>query len=130
MPYFGINQRFYFHPIYPISVRHAPESLCAMLRNECAAYPGITVRHGADFALPSPAIQDLYEIICERYENGSILLTSNRALEEWGEVFEDELLASAALDRLTHHSHTVVIQGESFRQLSRRKEALIKAKST
>lgn len=80
--------------------------------------------------LPSPAIQDLYEIICERYENGSILLTSNRALEEWGEVFEDDLLASAALDRLTHHSHTIVIQGESYRQISRRKETLIKAKST
>jgi DNA replication protein DnaC len=80
-------------------------------------------------ALPSPAIQDLYEIIGERYEKGSIIVTSNRALEEWGEVFQDDLLASAALDRLTHHSHTVVIQGESYRQISRRKEALIKAKS-
>jgi DNA replication protein DnaC len=80
-------------------------------------------------ALPLPAIQDLYEIIGERYEKGSIVVTSNRALEEWGEVFQDDLLASAALDRLTHHSHTVVIQGESYRQISRRKEALIKAKS-
>lgn len=79
--------------------------------------------------LPPPAIQDLYEIICERYKIGSILVTSNRALEEWGEVFDDDLLASAALDRLTHHSHTVVIQGESYHQISRRKEALLKAKS-
>jgi DNA replication protein DnaC len=79
--------------------------------------------------LPPPAIQDLYEIICERYEIGSIIVTSNRALDEWGEVFQDDLLASAALDRLTHHSHTVVIQGESYRQISRRKEALLKAKS-
>jgi len=75
------------------------------------------------------AIQDLYEIICERYERGSILVTSNRAFEEWAEVFNNDLLSSAALDRLSHHAHTLVIQGESYRQLSRRKEALLKAKS-
>jgi DNA replication protein DnaC len=80
-------------------------------------------------SLPTPAIQDLYEIICERYETRSILVTSNRALEEWGEVFEDDLLSSAALDRLTHHSHTMIIQGESYRQISRRREALSIAKS-
>ncbi len=75
-------------------------------------------------------IQDLYEIICERYEHGSILVTSNRAFEEWAEVFNNDLLSSAALDRLTHHAHSLVIQGESYRQISRRKEALLKAKSS
>lgn len=80
-------------------------------------------------ALPLTAIQDLYEIICERYERGSILITSNRAFEEWAEVFGDELLSSAALDRLTHHAHPITIQGESYRQISRRKEALLKVKS-
>lgn len=80
-------------------------------------------------ALSPPAIQDLYEIICERYETGSIIVTSNRAFEEWAEIFDNDLLSSAALDRLTHHVHTLVIQGESFRQSSRRKEALSKAKS-
>jgi DNA replication protein DnaC len=75
-------------------------------------------------------IQDLYELICERYERGSIVVTSNRAFEEWGEVFGNDLLSSAALDRLTHHAHTLVIQGESYRQLARRKEALERAKAT
>jgi DNA replication protein DnaC len=79
--------------------------------------------------LPPAAIQDLYEIICERYEHGSILVTSNRAFEEWAEVFNNDLLSSAALDRLTHHAHSLVIQGESYRQPSRRKEALLKAKA-
>lgn len=79
--------------------------------------------------LPPLAIQDLYEIICERYESGSLLVTSNRAFEEWTEVFDNDLLSSAALDRLTHHAHSLIIQGESYRQLSRRKEALLKAKS-
>ncbi len=59
--------------------------------------------------LPPPAIQELYEIICERYARGSILVTNNRAFEEWVEVFNNDLLSSAALDGLTHHAHTLVI---------------------
>jgi len=78
-------------------------------------------------ALSPGSIQDFYEIISERYEQGSIIVTSNRSFEEWHEVFCNELLASAALDRLTHHSHLLVITGESYRQRSRRKEALSKA---
>ena len=76
-----------------------------------------------DFGLQpiSPqAAQDLYEIISERYERGSLIITSNRAFEEWGEIFANDLLASAALDRLTHHAHTLIIRGDSFRQRSRR----------
>jgi DNA replication protein DnaC len=75
-------------------------------------------------ALTPQAGQDLYEIISERYERRSLILTSNRALSEWAEVFNNDLLASAALDRLTHHAHTLVIQGESYRQRSRHKEVL------
>lgn len=72
--------------------------------------------------LSAQAIDDLYEIISERYERRSIIITSNRAMEEWPEVFGDGLLASAALDRLTHHAQTLVIRGRSYRQLARRKE--------
>ena len=78
-----------------------------------------------DFGLQSvspQAVQDLYEIITERYERSSLIITSNRAFEEWGEIFANDLLASAALDRLTHHAHTIVIRGDSFRQRGRRKE--------
>lgn len=66
-------------------------------------------------------VQDLYDLISERYEQRSCLLTSNRAFEEWPAVFGNDLLASAALDRLTHHAHTLVIRGDSYRQYSRRK---------
>ena len=75
-------------------------------------------------ALTPQAAQDLYEIISERYEHRSLILTSNRAHAEWPEVFNNDLLASAALDRLTHHAHTLVIQADSYRQRSRRKEVL------
>jgi len=73
--------------------------------------------------LSAQAAQDLYDIIRERYEAGSLIITSNRAFAEWPEVFGNELLASAALDRLTHHCHTLVIRGQSYRQRSRRTEA-------
>lgn len=72
--------------------------------------------------LSAQAVDDLYEIISRRYEKRSIVITSNRALEEWAELFGNDLLASAALDRLTHHAQTLVIRGRSYRQLGRRKE--------
>ena len=74
--------------------------------------------------LSAQAVQDLYEIIVERYEHRSLIITSNRAFAEWTEVFNNDLLASAALDRLTHHVHTLTIQGDSYRQRGRRKETL------
>lgn len=74
-------------------------------------------------ALSPQAVQDLYELITERYEQGSLIITSNRAFQEWAEVFNNDLLASAALDRLTHHAHTLIIRGESYRQRNRKKEA-------
>ena len=58
---------------------------------------------------------DLYELIRVRYERGSLLITSNRALEEWPPLFRDDLLATAALDRLLHHASTLVLDGHSFR---------------
>ncbi len=58
---------------------------------------------------------DLYEIFRERYERGSMIVTSNRALEEWYPLFLDDLMASAAMDRLLHHAHVVVLEGNSFR---------------
>lgn len=65
--------------------------------------------------LTPPAPSDLYDVINERYEVGSILVTSNRAPGEWPELFGDPLLASAGLDRLAHHAETVVLTGQSFR---------------
>jgi DNA replication protein DnaC len=65
--------------------------------------------------LHPPAPEDLYDIIHERYERGSILLTSNRAPAEWPDLFGDPLLASAGLDRLAHLAQVLVITGPSFR---------------
>ena len=58
---------------------------------------------------------DFYDVIRGRYERGSTLVTSNRAIDEWYPLFGDPLLASAAMDRLLHHAHVVEMNGKSFR---------------
>jgi DNA replication protein DnaC len=65
--------------------------------------------------LSAPMPADLYDVVNERYETGSILLTSNRAPSEWVDLFGDPLLASAGLDRLAHQAETLVITGKSYR---------------
>ncbi|HXZ71610.1 MAG TPA: IS21-like element helper ATPase IstB [Streptosporangiaceae bacterium] len=65
--------------------------------------------------LRPPGPEDLYDIIHERYERASILLTSNRDRSEWADLFGEPLLASAALDRLTHRAHFLEITGASYR---------------
>ena len=66
-------------------------------------------------SLTAPAPEDLYEIINERYEKGSIVVTSNRSPKEWPALFNDPLLASAGLDRLGDRAEMVVIRGQSYR---------------
>ena len=63
----------------------------------------------------------LFEIISQRYERGSIIITSNLPFDEWTEVFGSERLTGAILDRLTHHVHILEMNGESFRMRQSRK---------
>ena len=69
--------------------------------------------------LQPPAPSDLYDLINERYEQGSILLTSNRPPSEWPALFGDPLLASAGIDRLCHQAEILIIRGQSFRAQNR-----------
>jgi DNA replication protein DnaC len=58
----------------------------------------------------------LFQVISKRYENGAILITSNRAYKDWPTIFNnDATLTSAMLDRLLHHAETIVIEGKSYR---------------
>jgi len=58
----------------------------------------------------------LNEIISERYENGAMIITTNRPLQKWNELFNEPVISSALLDRLFHNSHRITIQGKSYRQ--------------
>lgn len=57
----------------------------------------------------------LFEFISSRYEQGSVIITSNLAFAHWTEVFHDQRLTGALLDRVTHHAHIIQIEGESYR---------------
>lgn len=56
-----------------------------------------------------------FQLISKRYEKGSVIITSNKSFEQWGEIFNDEVVAAAILDRLLHHSYPFFINGKSFR---------------
>jgi DNA replication protein DnaC len=71
--------------------------------------------------LQTPAPSDLYDVINERYERGSLLLTSNRPPAEWPGLFGDPLLAAAGIDRLCHRAEIIIIRGESFRAQARQR---------
>ena len=57
----------------------------------------------------------LFEVFSQRYERGSIMVTTNLPFDEWTEVFGSERLTGALLDRLTHHIHILEMNGESYR---------------
>lgn len=66
-----------------------------------------------------------FQLVARRYERGSLLITTNQVVTQWGAVFGDDVLAAAILDRLLHHSHTLMIQGESYRLKQKKKAGLL-----
>ena len=66
-----------------------------------------------------------FQLISRRYEQGSVVLTTNRPFKEWGQIFNDNTVASAILDRLIHHCQLAKIGGPSYR-VKHRKENLDK----
>lgn len=72
-----------------------------------------------DFGLRKLSAQqsaDLYELIVARHRRSSFVFTSNRAIDEWLALFDDPILGNSALDRLTHASYQIVIEGASYRE--------------
>src|ERR1700748_2377639 len=62
-----------------------------------------------------------FPLVSRRYERGAMLVTSNRAVGEWGSVFGDPVVATAILDRLLHHSHVLTLRGDSYRLKEKRR---------
>ena len=70
--------------------------------------------------MPGEAASHLFQVISRRYEHGSIILTTNRGIAAWGEIFEDTTVAAAILDRLLHHATVLQIDGDSYRMRGHR----------
>lgn len=61
-----------------------------------------------------------FQLVAARYEQGSILVTSNMPFGRWGEIFADDIVASAMIDRLVHHAEVLTLAGDSYRTRARR----------
>ena len=80
--------------------------------------------------LRPPQDEDFHDIIAERYERRSTIVTSNLDLSEWGEAFPNRLLGAATIDRLRHGAYKVILEGKSYRSTrpppKQPKKALVK----
>lgn len=91
------------------------ELVAQLCRVDLLVLEDLGMRH-----LPPTAAEDLLEVFVRRYEHGSILLTTNRPLEDWGQVLGDTAAAGALLDRFLHHAEVIRLQGRSYRIQHRR----------
>jgi DNA replication protein DnaC len=66
-----------------------------------------------------------FRLLVRRYERASMIVTSNKSFADWGEIFNDHVLATAILDRLLHHATTLNIKGESYRLREKKKAGLL-----
>jgi len=67
----------------------------------------------------------LFQLVAERYEKGPMVITTNKAFGQWGELMGENAIATATLDRLLHHSHVFILKGESYRLKNRIKLGLV-----
>jgi DNA replication protein DnaC len=86
--------------------------------------PGVLIVDELGY-LPMPAedANALFQVISQRYLRGSIILTTNRGVAQWGDIFADTTIAAAMLDRLLHRSVVVNISGDSYRMRAHRARA-------
>jgi len=90
------------------------------------AYPKLIVLDElGDLPLSREEASLFFRLLVRRYERGSLIVTSNKGFTDWGEVFNDHVLATAILDRLPHHATTVNITGDSYRLREKRKAGLL-----
>ncbi|TFC89520.1 hypothetical protein E3T24_00895 [Cryobacterium sp. TmT2-59] len=82
-------------------------------------YPPIIDEIGY-LAFDHDAANLFFHLVADRYEQGAILATSNMPFGRWGEIFSNEIVAAAMIDRLVHHAEVVTLAGDSYRTRSRR----------
>jgi len=66
-----------------------------------------------------------FRLLVRRYERASLIVTSNKSFADWAEIFNDQVLATAILDRLLHHATTINIKGDSYRLREKKKAGLL-----
>jgi len=65
---------------------------------------------------------DFFEVISKRYENGSVIISTNKSFEQWMDIFSDSVLSSAIIDRIAHHCTVIKINEQSYRTKNLKKK--------
>ena len=94
------------------------------------AYPSVLILDELGYLpLTREEASLFFRLLVRRYERASLIVTSNKSFVDWGEVFNDQILATAILDRLLHHATTVNIKGDSYRLREKKKAGLLGRKA-
>ena len=76
-------------------------------------------RGGPSTPFEAEAANLFFQLVAARYERASLVVTSNKPFGRWGEVFGDEVVAAAMIDRLLHHAEVISLKGDSYRLKNR-----------
>ena len=90
----------------PLSVGRPAVRLIRLTAPSSPLGPGVRQQSAANL---------LFALVSRRYERGSIVVTSNRGFEQWGEILGDAMVAAALIDRLVHHATMITLKGKSYR---------------
>jgi DNA replication protein DnaC len=78
-------------------------------------YPVLVVDEVGYIPFEAEAANLFFQLVSARYERASLIVTSNKAFGRWGEVFGDDVVAAAMIDRLVHHAEVIALKGDSYR---------------
>jgi DNA replication protein DnaC len=84
-----------------------------------ARYPLLVIDEVGDIPLEPEAANLFFQLVSSRYERASLIVTSNKPFGRWGEVFGDDVVAAAMIDRLVHHAEVIALKGDSYRLKNR-----------
>jgi hypothetical protein len=77
--------------------------------------PTTSAKPSTPSTVPTSAANLFFQLVSARYERASLIVTSNKPFGRWGEVFGDEVVAAAMIDRLVHHAEVISLKGDSYR---------------
>jgi DNA replication protein DnaC len=80
-----------------------------------ARYPLVVVDEVGYIPFEAEAANLFFQLVSSRYERASLIVTSNKVFGRWGEVFGDDVVAAAMIDRLVHHAEVIALKGDSYR---------------
>jgi DNA replication protein DnaC len=125
----GIRVKFTSATAIVQSLQQAKQELClAEALTRMDKYAVLIIDDIGYVKKSSQETQVLFELIAHRYETGSLIITSNQPFSAWDQIFDDNMMTVAAIDRLVHHATILEIKGESYRKKEsmKRREKQIK----